>query len=376
MINKINFEKLIEKGEMLDPELFYSTIDKSLPSFQKELFGELEIGMVLEGKVKNIVDFGAFIDLGGIDGLLHSTDISWGRIKHPSEKLTIGQDISIQVIVLDTEKKRVSLGMKQLKPHPWETVKKKYIVGSIIDGPIVSMTNYGVFIEIEPGVEGLVHVSEMSWTRKVKTPSELYTKGEEIKAKVLSIDTENQKLSLGVKQLTPDPWNEIEVKYEIGSIHKGTVVNLVQYAAFIELKKGIDGMVHLSDLSWTKVIKHPKEVLEKGQEIEVCILEVSKEDRKISLGYKQMIDDPWPKIISFYTKGKEISGEIIRVLDKGIIIQLDMDVEGLIPFDKLPKKKRNEIKSELTIGDIINGVVMEVKPDDKKVILLNNKFKE
>ena len=314
-------------------------LEDSLQEQREALFKELEVGSILEGRVKNVTDFGVFVDLGGIDGLLHITDLSWGRVNHPSEVLSMNDLITVKVIEYDEDRKRVSLGLKQLAPHPWEDVEIKFPIGNVVKGKVVSLTNYGCFIELEPGVEGLVHVSEISWTKHIKNPSEVYNMGDEVDAKVLSIDIEDKKISLGVKQLTPDPWDEIEEKYMVGTVHNAIVQNLTQFGAFAALEEGIDGLVHVSDLSWTKVVKHPKEVVEKDQEIEVRILEISRENRRISLGFKQVGDDPWPDIVNHYEAGKEVSGEIIRVLDKGIIIQLEMGVEGIIPFGKNVKKR-------------------------------------
>lgn len=351
-------------------------LEESLKEQRDALLSEMEIGTVLEGRVKNITDFGVFIDLGGVDGLLHITDLSWGRVNHPSEVVGVDDALTVKIIDFDQEKQRVSLGLKQLVPHPWEDVEINYPVHSTVKGKIVSMTNYGSFVELEPGVEGLIHVSEMSWTRHIRNPNELYKLGDAVDAMVLSIDSDDRKISLGVKQLQPDPWDEIEGKYVIGSTHKGVINNLTQFGAFVELESGIDGLIHISDISWTNVIRHPKEILEKGQEVEIKVLEISRDNRRISLGLKQMIDDPWPSIVKFYETGKEVSGDIIRVLDKGIILKLDMDVEGIIPFGKKPKKQRKEVASKLNPGDIVSGNVMEVKSEDKKVILFSEKYSE
>jgi len=347
-------------------------IEESLVEQREALFEEIEIGSIMDGRVKNITDFGVFIDLGGIDGLLHITDLSWGRVNHPSEMIGLNDDITVKVIEYDADRKRVSLGLKQLTPHPWEEVEIKYPIGSTVKGTIVSLTNYGAFIEIEPGVEGLIHVSEISWTRHIKNPAEEYSMGDKVEAKVISIDSDERKISLGVKQLTPDPWDEIEKEFEIGAKYTGQVQNLTQFGAFVELKEGIDGLVHVSDLSWTKVVRHAKNILEKGQEVEVVVLEVSRESRKISLGMKQTQDDPWEEIINYFESGKEVSGEIIRILDKGIIIQLEMDVEGIIPFGKMSKKDRRSLASQYEVGANLSGIVMKVSPEDKKIIL----FKE
>jgi small subunit ribosomal protein S1 len=351
-------------------------LEESLKEQRDALLSEMEIGTVLEGRVKNITDFGVFIDLGGVDGLLHITDLSWGRVNHPSDVIGVDDALTVKIIDFDQEKQRVSLGLKQLTPHPWEDVEINYPVHSTVKGKIVSMTNYGSFVELEPGVEGLIHVSEMSWTRHIRNPNELYKLGDTVDAMVLSIDSDDRKISLGVKQLQPDPWDEIEEKYVIGSTQKGVINNLTQFGAFVELESGIDGLIHVSDISWTNVIRHPKEILEKGQEVEIKILEISRDNRRISLGLKQMIDDPWPSIVKFYETGKEVSGDIIRILDKGIILKLDMDVEGIIPFGKKPKKQHKEVTSKLNPGDTVSGNVLEVKPDDKKIILFSKKYSE
>ena len=351
-------------------------IEEGLKEKRDALLSEMEIGTVLEGRVKNITDFGAFIDLGGVDGLLHITDLSWGRVNHPSEVVGIDDALTVKIIDFDQEKQRVSLGLKQLTPHPWEEVEINYPVHSTVKGKIVSMTNYGAFVELEPGVEGLIHVSEMSWTRHVRNPNELYKLGDELETRVLSIESNDRKISLGIKQLQPDPWDEIEDKFVIGTTHKGTINNLTQFGAFVELEVGIDGLIHVSDISWTKVIRHPKEILEKDQELEIIILEISRDNRRIALGLKQLTNDPWPDIIKHYKTGKEVSGTIIRVLEKGIILDLEMDVEGIIPFGKKLKKERKEVVLQLNPGDSVSGNVMEVKPDDKKIILFSEEYSE
>ena len=344
-------------------------IEDSLKEKREELLADMEIGQIMEGRVKNITDFGVFIDLGGIDGLLHITDLSWGRVNHPSEVVKLDETLSIKIIDYDKEKQRVSLGLKQLMPHPWENVEENYPIGSNVKGKIVSLTNYGAFVELEAGVEGLIHVSEMSWTRHIKNASEMYSIGEEIKAGVLSIDTDERKISLGVKQLEPDPWDEIEEKFMVGSLQKGKVINITQFGVFVELEEGIEGLIHVSDLSWTKVVRHPKETVQKEENVEVRILEISREKRRIALGLKQVTDDPWPELIKKFETGKEITGEIIRILEKGIILQLEDDVEGIVPFGSGSKKNRKEVLTKFSAGDSLTGHVMEVKPDDKKVVV-------
>ena len=344
-------------------------LEESLAEKRDELFLNLEVGKVVEGRVKNITDFGVFVDLGGIDGLLHITDLSWGRINHPSELIGMDDTLNVKIIDFDKEKKRVSLGLKQLTPHPWVNVAEQYPEGAKVSGKVVSMTNYGAFIEIEPGVEGLVHVSEMSWTRHVKNPSEIYNLGDEVDAVVLSIDTEEHKISLGAKQLLDDPWSQIEEKYTVGTVVSGKIINLTQFGAFVELEEGIDGLIHVSDFSWTRIIRHPKEIVEKSQEVEVKILEVSRESRRISLGLKQVEEDPWPELVKIFETGKEVEGKIVRILDKGIILLLEQEVEGIIPFGRQSKRQRKELATNYKPGQVISGVVMEVKPEDKKVIV-------
>ncbi len=337
---------------------------------RQEVLAQMEVGMVLEGMVKNITDFGAFIDLGGIDGLLHITDITWGRINHPSEKLTVGETITVKVIDFDVEKVRVSLGLKQLSPEPWENVIDKFPVDQVIKGKVVNMMNYGAFVELEEGVEGLIHVSEMSWTRHIKHPSDMFKIGDEVEAKVLSIDLEDKKISLGIKQLHDNPWDTIEAKYSVGTVHKGTVRNLTQFGAFVQLEEGIDGLVHVSDMSWTKVIKHPKEVVKKGQDVDVKILEVSSEERKLALGIKQLEEDPWETISSEFTSGKKVEGTVIRVLDKGIIFDLSNSIEGIVPMKRIPKTLRSKVKAEYTQDNSFEVIVQEVDSESKKIVLM------
>ena len=344
-------------------------LEESLAEQRDELFNKLEVGSIMDGRVKNITDFGVFIDLGGIDGLLHITDLSWGRVNHPSELVSIDENLSVKIIDFDLEKKRVSLGLKQLTAFPWENVEERYPKGKEIKGKVVSMTNYGAFIELEPGIEGLIHVSEMSWTRHIKNPSEVFSLGDEVEAIVLSIDSEERKISLGSKQLEEDPWDKIEEKYIVGETKNGKVINLTQFGAFVELDEGIDGLVHISDMSWTEVIKHPKEFFDKDQDVKVSILEVSRENRRISLGIKQLEADPWPSLIKEFEIGKNIEGKIIKILDKGIILKLDHGIEGIIPYGNQPKKDRKLLSAKHKIGDKIKGSVVDVRPNDKKIIL-------
>ena len=342
--------------------LLYNTLKEQ----RESLFEEIEIGQIVEGVVKNITDFGVFVDLGGVDGLLHITDLSWGRVNHPSEVTEVGETISVKIIDIDKDKLRISLGLKQLTPHPWENVEEKFPVGTKISGKVVSLTNYGAFVELETGVEGLVHISEMSWTRGIHRPDEVVQLGQEVEAEILSIDTEERKIALGFKQLLPDPWENVDEQYAVGSTLKGTVRNLTQFGAFVELEKDVDGLIHVSDLSWTKVVRHPKEILRKGEEVEAKILEVSQENHRIALGLKQASEDPWDDIITHFSVGKIVGGTVLRTLDKGIIVELAMDVEGLVPADSISV---DEGDPSLKEGQEIQCEVVEVKPEDKKVML-------
>ena len=330
---------------------------------RKEVLEEMEEGMVLEGIVKNITDFGAFINLGGIDGLLHITDITWGRINHPSEKLEVGQTVQVKVIDFDLEKVRVSLGMKQLTKEPWGDIEDRYPEGSEVQGKVVNMMNYGLFIELEEGVEGLIHISEISWTKHIKHPSDVYNLGDSISAKVLSVEKTEKKISLGVKQLTSNPWDDIESNYKVGEIYKGVVKNLTQFGAFINLGDNIDGLLHVSDMSWTKIIKHPKEFLSVDDEVEVKILEVSSDDKKISLGIKQLEDNPWETLSDEYTSGKNIKGTVIKILEKGVIFSLDDNIEGIL---------KTSNKDSYSIDQEYDLVVQGVDVENKKIIIMDD----
>ena len=283
-------------------------IEKDLESMRDEILKTLEKGQVRRGVVKNITDFGVFIDLGGVDGLLHITDLSWGRVNHPKEIVSFDQEIDVMILDFDEEKQRISLGLKQLQPHPWENIAERFPIGSKVKGTVVSLTDYGAFIEIEKGIEGLIHVSEMSWSHHVKNPAQVLKEGDKVEAVLLSIEPEERKISLGLKQLTPDPWEKIEEKYPIGSKHTGSVRNLTPFGAFVELEEGVDGLVHISDLSWTKKIRHPSEVIRKSQEIDVVVLDINKEERRIALGHKQVESNPWDAFEDSYKVATETTG--------------------------------------------------------------------
>ena len=342
---------------------------------RQEVLAELEVGMVLEGIVKNITDFGAFIDLGGIDGLLHITDITWGRINHPGEKLSVGETVSVKVIDFDVEKVRVSLGMKQLTPEPWESIDVKYPVDKVIKGKVVNMMNYGAFVELEEGVEGLIHVSEMSWIKHVKHPSDIFSLGDEVEAKILSLDKSDKKISLGIKQLQDNPWDTMESKYSTGSIYKGVVKNLTQFGAFVELEEGIEGLVHVNDMSWTQIIKHPKQLIKKNDEIDVKVLEISTQDRKLSLGIKQLEEDPWESIKESYPENHKMNCEVIKVLDRGVIFMVDSNIEGLAPTAKsIPDDVKEEMKKEIKAGNKYDVTVIKIDSNNRKIILSIDQF--
>lgn len=345
-------------------------LEEALKEKREELLSQIQVDQVLKGRVKNITDFGAFIDLGGVDGLLHITDMSWGRIKHPSELVSIDDVVEVKVIDYNTEKQRVSLGIKQLESHPWEDIESKYPIESVVKGRIVSITNYGVFVELEKGVEGLIHISEMSWTQHIKHPSEIYQINDVVEAKVLAIDSQDRKISLGVKQLQPDPWDELEKKYTNGMKVKGVVRNLTQFGAFVEIEDGIDGLIHVSDLSWIKVVRHPKEVLQKGQEIDVVILEINNDNRKISLGYKQLEQNPWEVLENKYKSNKMVKATVLKVLDKGIIMTIEgEEVEAIVPLNSMSKKDKRDYTRNIKVGDVLELRVVEVRQDDRKIVL-------
>ena len=333
------------------------------------LVKELEKGQVREGQVKNITDFGAFVDLGGIDGLLHITDMSWGRVSHPSEIVSIGDTIKVKVLEFDRDRERISLGLKQLTDYPWEKVAEKYPVNARLRGRVVSITDYGAFIELEKGVEGLIHVSEMSWTRHVRHPAKILTIGDVIDAVVLKVDQENEKISLGLKQVEPDPWLTLDDKYPVGSKFMGKVRNLTNFGAFVELEEGIDGLVHISDMSWTKRIRHPSEVVKKGDDVEVVVLNIDKEARRISLGLKQVKDDPWLELSENFQPGVDAKGRISRVLDRGVVVDLEDDLEGFVPISHLGFDNIASPGDLFAEGDDVPLKVISLDQQQRRIVL-------
>ncbi|MFN9310460.1 30S ribosomal protein S1 [Gemmatimonas sp.] len=337
---------------------------------REKLMKELAKDQVRKGVVKNITDFGAFIDLGGVDGLLHSTDMSWGRISHPSEMVQIGMELEIKVLDIDWERERISLGLKQLQSYPWKDVAAKYPVGTRVNGKVVSITNYGAFIDLEPGIECLVHISEMSWTRNVRHPSKIVSIGEAIEAVVLKVDETEEKISLGMKQTEQDPWVILPLKYPVGTRINGKVRNLTSFGAFVEIEPGIDGLIHISDMSWTKRVQHPSEVVKKGDAVDVVILNIDSENKRISLGLKQAEEDPWLRIGETYPVGTELPGKVVRLMDKGVVVDLGNDIEGFVPVSQLNPEGTVTNPADFA-WETMNLVmrVLEVDPIHRRIVL-------
>jgi small subunit ribosomal protein S1 len=334
---------------------------------KRDTLETLEEGKVLMGTVKNITEYGAFVDLGGIDGLLHITDMSWGRINHPSEVLNVGDEIKVQVLKFDRESERVSLGYKQLKADPWTTATLKYPVGVRVKGKVVSLTDYGAFVELEEGVEGLIHVSEMSWSKKVKHPSKVLTVGQEVECQVLGIDQEAHRISLGLKQVESNPWNELAEKYPVGSKIKGKVRNLTEFGAFVEVEEGIDGLIHISDLSWTKRVKHPSEVLKKGDTVEAVVLNIDAENQRLSLGLKQLATDMWDEFFSHHKTGDIVQGKVVRVTNFGAFVELHEGIEGLVHVSELDEKRIEKPEEAVKVGDVYAMKIIKINEGEKKI---------
>ncbi|UCH24090.1 MAG: 30S ribosomal protein S1 [Deltaproteobacteria bacterium] len=327
----------------------------------------IEEGKVAEGTVKNITEYGVFVDLGGVDGLLHITDISWGRVKHPSELFTIGDTITVKILNFDAVKERVSLGMKQLTQDPWESATEKYPLGSRVTGRVVSLTDYGAFIELEEGIEGLIHVSEMSWTRKIRHPSKVVMVGDEVEAVVLDIKPDNRRISLGMKQVVPNPWDVISEKYPVGTTIEGKIKNITDFGLFIGIDEGIDGLVHISDISWTKRIKHPSELYKKGDTVQAIVLDIDKNNERFSLGIKQLQEDPWQTVAERYEVGKEITGTITNLTDFGIFVELEEGIEGLVHVSEISKEKIKTPVGKFNVGDVITAKVMNINSEERRI---------
>jgi small subunit ribosomal protein S1 len=342
-------------------------LEKERESKRTATLASIHEGQVVEGIVKNITDYGVFIDLGGVDGLLHITDISWGRVKHPSELFTVGDTINVKVLSFDLEKERVSLGMKQLTVDPWSIASEKYPVGARISGVVVSLTDYGAFIELEEGIEGLIHVSEMSWTRKVRHPSKVVSVAEKVEAVVLDIKPESRRISLGMKQVVPNPWDVIAEKYPVGTTIEGKIKNITDFGLFIGIDEGIDGLIHISDISWIKRIKHPSELYKKGDVIQAIVLDIEKESERFSLGIKQLEDDPWKTVAERYEVGKEITGTITNLTDFGIFVELEEGIEGLVHVSEISKEKIKTPVGQYKIGEVITAKVMNINSDERRI---------
>ena len=347
-------------------------IEAELEQQKKDIISKLEKGQVLEGTVKNITSYGVFIDLGGVDGLIHITDLSWGRVSHPEEIVQLDQKINVVILDFDDEKKRIALGLKQLTPHPWDALDPNLKVGDKVKGKVVVMADYGAFIEIAPGVEGLIHVSEMSWTQHLRSAQDFMKVGDEIEAVILTLDRDERKMSLGIKQLKADPWEDIESRFPVGSRHMAKVRNFTNFGVFVEIEEGVDGLIHISDLSWTKKIKHPSEFTQIGAEIEVQVLEIDKENRRLSLGHKQLEENPWDVFETIFTVGSIHEGTIIEVLDKGAVISLPYGVEGFAT----PKHLVKEDGSQAAVDEKLQFKVIEFNKEAKRIILSHSRIFE
>ena len=344
-------------------------IEAELEAQKQEIIGKLEKGQILEGVVKNITSYGVFVDLGGVDGLIHITDLSWGRVDDPHKVVELDQKINVVILDFDEEKKRIALGLKQLTPHPWDALDANLKVGDHVKGKVVVLADYGAFVEIQPGVEGLIHVSEMSWSQHLRSAQEFLKVGDEIEAVILTLDRDERKMSLGIKQLKEDPWEAIEVKYPVGSKHAAKVRNFTNFGVFVELEEGVDGLIHISDLSWTKKVKHPSEFTQVGAQIDVVVLDIDKENRRLSLGHKQLEDNPWDVFEEQYTVGSIHEGKIIELLEKGAVVSLEENVEGFAT----PKHLQKEDGSQAQAGEVLPFKVIEFNKDSKRIILSHSR---
>lgn len=342
-------------------------LEEQRAKLREQMRSSLEEGQTICGAITNITDYGLFIDLGGMDGLCHITDLSWGRVSHPSKLYTVGEEIEVKILKYDKDSDRVSLGVKQLKSDPWERVPEEYAAGSKVSGKVVSITDYGVFVELEEGVEGLVHISEMSWSKKPKHPSKLVAVGEEIEVQVLKVEAETKRISLGMKQLLPNPWDVVEESYPIGAVIEGKIKNITDFGVFIGIEEGIDGLIHVSDLSWTERIKHPSEKYAKGETIQAVVLKIDKENERFSLGVKQLEPDPWQAAANNYPTGTMVEGVITNVTDFGVFVQLEEGIEGLVHVSEISKDKVKTPVGMFTVGEMLKAMVINVSADDRKI---------
>ncbi len=342
-------------------------IEERVAEQKRELLASIQIGQHRTGKVKNITDFGAFIDLNGLDGLLHITDMSWGRVKHPSEVLKVGDELEVVVLDVDLDRERVSLGLKQTQKNPWDGIEERYPIGAKFHGKVVNLAPYGAFVELEPGIEGLVHISEFSWTKRVAKASDVLKVGDEVDVAILSIDTVNQKIALGIRQTEENPWDTVQKRYPIGSRVKGKVRNFTSYGAFVEIEDGIDGMIHVSDMSWTRKINHPSEMLQKGQEVEAVVLEIDVEQQRISLGLKQASEDPWSSIATRYSIGQIVKGKVSKIASFGAFIELEDGVDGLVHISQISNDHVEKVKDALKVGQEVEARIVRVDGGDRRI---------
>ena len=343
-------------------------IEQQREELKKKTLENITVGSSLKGTVKNIADFGAFIDLGGIDGLLHITDMSWGRINHPSEILKIDQEIEVKVLSVDKDKEKIALGLKQKEASPWENIEEKYAIGSVHEGEVVNIMSYGAFIKLESGVEGLVHISEMSWTKRINHPSEVVAQGQQVKVKVLEINKDKQEISLGMKQVEENPWERVADKYPPGSVVKGKVRNIANYGAFVEIEEGIDGLLHVSDLSWTKKVGHPSEVLKKGDDVEAVVLSVDQEKQRIALSLKHLAEDPWTAVIpTHYRPGMVVKGHVTKIANFGVFVELEPGLEGLLHVSEIADQKVEKPEDVLKVGQDVEVKILRVDTDERKI---------
>ncbi len=346
-----------------------AVIEEERRKKREKVLKELEPGEAKEGIVKNITDFGVFIEIDGIDGLLHITDMSWGRVSHPSQMVSVGDALKVMILDVDKEHERLSLGMKQMTPNPWIDIEERYPVGTKAKGKVVNIMDYGAFVELEEGVDGLVHISEMSWTQRIKHPSQIISLGDEVEAVVLSIDKDNERLSLGLKQAEVDPWINLEERFPVGSVHTGKIRSLVSYGAFVELDRGITGLIHISDMLWVKRITHPSQLLKKGEQVEIVILNVDKKNRRISLGLKQSLEDPWRSVKDNYQEGRVVQTKISRIQDRGIEVIVEDGIEAFIPLSRLNVESSDELASKYEVGEELQLKVVEVIQENRRLIL-------
>ena len=342
-------------------------IEGTIAEKKAELLETLQKGEIRKGRVKNITDFGAFVDLDGIDGLLHITDMSWGRIKHPSELLKVGQELDVMVLGVDRDRERISLGLKQTQPNPWDSIQEQFPVGSRVQGKVVNLAAYGAFVEIAPGIEGLVHISEFSWTKRVARASDMLSVGDEVQVVVLSVDVENQKIALGIRQTQANPWDTVQERFPVGSRVKGKVRNFTAYGAFVELEEGIDGMIHVSDMSWTRKINHPSECLQKGQEVEAIVLDVNAKEQRISLSMKAAMQDPWDEIAQKYPAGTVVKGKVSKIASFGAFVELEDGVDGLVHISQISDQRVEKVKDALEVGQEVEARVIKVDRAERRI---------